>query len=279
YSDNAYSLPAKIHSPDLTDDGVQLTAEAIIEDFNEMVRLVASGTDTYLLRVDAASLARYLLACELIVNREVEHPKSVYLFSEDVTDCQAYGEQDATPWHFGPLWDCDYDFGYGASKQYFRSYQTWDYYDFSSPGKNSKGFFQALRQNATAVDSLYYCLMTQFYEGGGLDELLDYCDEYYAFAASSFQHNRENDTSSKDTTDYALQAQEAKQWLRDRASYVLSQLTPYSTDDYTGLPAVTPQAERRQPPGDTYYDLSGRPVAKPTQRGVYIKGGRKVFLR
>ncbi len=287
YSENPYSLPAKIHSPDLTDDGVQLTAEAIIEDFNEMVRLVASGTDAYLRRVDADYLARYLLTCEYIVNSELAHPKSEYLFTENVNDRLVVGAKDETPWVFGPLWDCDYDFGYGASKQYFTANQSLNFYSVGSTSSQSKHFLHALRYNSTTVDSLYYCLMTQFYEGVGLDELLDYCDEYYAFASSAFEHNRENDTSNRDSTDYALQKEQAKQWFRKRAEAILGFITPYDTepseeDTDTGLTsvhAIASQPQRRQPLEDTYYDLSGRPVARPTQRGVYIKGGRKVLLR
>ncbi len=43
----------------------------------------------------------------------------------------------------------------------------------------------------------------------------------------------------------------------------------------TGLTGITPSPA--QP--DTYYDLTGRKLSNPAQKGVYIRGGRKVLVR
>ncbi len=236
YNSNAYSLPAKIHIPDIGEEGVTLTSSQIISDFNSMVSAVHSGTDSFLHQVDPDYLARYLLACEYIVNCELEHPKSVFLYSENVTDQLNADGDDETPWIYGPLWDCDWAFGYENGNNYYIIDADLDLYSYLKKNGTSKGvagqFFSALRYNSEEVDSTYYGLMYNFVNKGGLNELLDYCDEYYSFVAKAFSHNSSNETSERDGTNYATMATNSKSWFSKRASYILGTLTPYDiTDD------------------------------------------------
>ncbi|MCD8301517.1 MAG: Ig-like domain-containing protein [Prevotellaceae bacterium] len=235
YKSNAYSLPAKIHIPDIGEEGVTLTSSQIISDFNSMVSAVHTGTDSFLHQVDPDYLARYLLACEYIVNCELDHPKSVFLYSENVTDELNADGDDETPWIYGPIWDCDWAFGYENTKSYYIYDADLDLYSYLKKNGTSKGvagqFFSALRYNSTAVDRIYYELMYNFVNKGGLDELVDYCDEYYSFAASAFQHNSSNETSERDGTNYATMATNSKSWFSKRATYILGTLTPYDITD------------------------------------------------
>ncbi|MCD8266391.1 MAG: CotH kinase family protein, partial [Prevotellaceae bacterium] len=244
YSTNAYGLPSKIHAPDVGEEGVSLTASTIIKDYNKMMSAVKGGTDSYTKLADPEYLARYLLACEIIWNGELKHPKSVYLYSENVTDEVDDEGYDETPWVFGPLWDCDWAFGYETNYTYFVNDSNVDLYTHILSSGDSKGvagqFFNALRYNSTEVDEAYYRLMYNFVNGGGLSELEDYCDEYYAFAASSLSHNTSNETSDRDGANYSTTTSNSKTWLAERASYILSRLNVYditeSDEDEDGSP-------------------------------------------
>ena len=59
--------------------------------------------------------------------------------------------------------------------------------------------------------------------GEKLDELCEFCQDYYEYAAPSFEHNAE--VWSDETFNYSYQAYtEAPQWLRSRAQKLLLQL-------------------------------------------------------
>ena len=49
----------------------------------------------------------------------------------------------------------------------------------------------------------------------------------------------------------------------------------FDGDDATGINTATISHAA----DNVWYDLSGRRVAKPTQRGIYIHGGKKVVIR
>ncbi len=289
YYSNVYNLPAKIHKPDLSEDDTQLTADIIMSDFDGMMAAVKTGTDSYLHQVDADHLARYLLACECIINCELKHPKSAYLYSENVTDGFNLSGDDETPWVFGPLWDCDWAFGYSSSDgNYYINSVERDFFPGLLSGGTSEGvagqFFNALRFNSMEVDSVYYGLMYNLMYKGGVDELLDYCDEYYAFAARSFAHNEKNETTERDGANYAAITANSKDWLAKRATYILGNLMPYDlggddVDNTTIVSSAREAGTRSRSSGNILYDLSGRPVGRrqaERQHGVYIIDGRKV---
>jgi len=78
---------------------------------------------------------------------------------------------------------------------------------------------RALRYCGEDFDKIYYQLWHQFMTDGSLQELIDFCDDYYHFAAPSFTHdntkwNRGNAQS------YATVTSLAKDWLLKRANYI-----------------------------------------------------------
>ena len=247
YRNNTYQLHTKIHIPELGEDETPLDAETIIGDFNGMVKTLSQGDDNYTHLVDADFLARFLAACDFIAQREINHPKSVFLYSENVTDGVNDEGDDETPWVFGPLWDCDWAFGYEGSYSYFIQNAEDDFFNnlltIGSNSAQARAFWKALRFNSTEVDRLYYELWYNFINKGGLDEILDYCDEYYQFASKSFEHNKNNETSEQDkSTNYATTTANAKDWLSRRASFIFSNLTPYElpeeTDEEDEIPTL-----------------------------------------
>ncbi len=289
YYSNVYMLPAKIHEPDLEKEETTLDSTIILQDLNSMMTTVKAGGDAYLRQVEPNYLARYLLANEYVKNFEFSHPKSVYLYSGNVTDSFDPGAWDETSWIFGPAWDFDWAFSY-SDKEYFIKNAEQDYfgnlYGGTSEGRAGE-FFNALRFNSVEVDSIYYGLMYRFMNNGGIDELLDYCDEYYEFVKRSFEHNMENETTERDSSDYAVITENSKNWLAKRAECVFSKLTPYEVPDDNGgdedgdtpVRDILAESARLLSTDDVIYDLSGRRVSKQhaSQRhGVYIINGRKV---
>lgn len=117
-----YGLPVMVKDPDLQEvaesinqpapvtdvDGgnasSQITAESLLEgwrsDFIEMENAVKTGhPETH---IDMDALARYILVHLVCCNRELNHPKSNYLFKV----------REGEKYMFGPVWDFDWAFNY-----------------------------------------------------------------------------------------------------------------------------------------------------------------------
>jgi hypothetical protein len=121
---------------------------------------------------------------------------------------------------FGPAWDMDYGFGFGTGGNYFAVSTSEDFYQ-TSINSSGKRFFTDIH-NRTDVGRQVYKAFKAFM-GEKLDELCEFCQDYYEYAAPSFEHNAE--VWSEETFNYSYQAYtEAPQWLRSRAQKLLLQL-------------------------------------------------------
>ena len=156
----------------------------------------------------------------------------------------------------------------------------------------STQFVKDLRNVSKQLDKVYYQLWVQFRKQA-LQELIDYCDDYYAYVRPSLEHNA---TMWGDGTGYARTTENAKKWLKRRADGIFNRLTAYDVDDDTieddtfgyqgdadGIENISSGHTTR---GDGYvYDLQGRRVGTlrssdtPLPKGIYIVNGKKVVLR
>ncbi len=237
YRSNAYGISTKIHIPDQEDidEGKStLSFDQIIADYDNMTNVLAQGGDEYTKLVDAEYLARYLSACELMWNFELQHPKSVFLYSENVTDEPDADGFDATPYVFGPLWDCDWAFGYDGSGVYYINNVEEDL--FNALQGRCNGFWYDLRHNSEEVDRIYYQLWYDLKQRNVVQELYDYAQEYYDFAKESFEHNRLNETNNQDGSDYVSVTQNSQNWMTTRFNYIFNSLTPYELPEETEDP-------------------------------------------
>ena len=299
---NNYYLPVNIKEPDFNDPETftRITREDVINDFNAFVDAVYYNDDIESW-VDVDYLVAFLSANELVANYELNHPKSTFLYKENVNGFSKYV--------FGPIWDLDWAYGYEGSSTYFSNASKDDFYNKpkhkwndGSNGRNTDKFWHNLRYASENVDRAYYKLWTRFLTQGGIDELLEYCDDYFNYAEPSFLHNAER---WWDGSDYASSKEKAKSWLRKRADYIYSLLTPYDlsgeldqpeqweayasnvdNDDEEDPDAVT----RTQRPLTrfTVHDLRGilikRDATFNTWRdglapGLYIVNGKKVLVQ
>lgn len=292
---NTYNICTKIHDPDFDDDDASLliTKEDIMADWDDAAyTLRYGGSEDYTGRFDVSRLVSYLFANELCHNTELYHAKSVFLYSENVLDRGfSLTGIDETPWTFGPMWDCDWSFGYQVgSSDYFVNAIDRDYYS-GWLSTQLKGFWYHLRYKSQEVDKAYYTLWHDFMNDGRLQELIDYAADYYAYAAPSLKHNSYNVTNERDGYDYSAISMRAASWFRERAGYVFGTLTPYDidekpqeqepvpcmTDTPDGMPDVRPEMARQQ----LLYDLSGRRIrdARNVLPGIYVTAdGRKVRM-
>lgn len=221
FRSSPYNLPVNIQEPDFSEpESTQITLQDIQQRFNAFMSLVAKQADISP-EVDVETLARFFVTNELIANYELMHPKSTFLYHENVL-------ADSCRFKWGPVWDLDWAFGYEQSRSYCTAGSTedfWTRYQSMEAGT----FMRQLRGCGEPLDRAIYKAWTIFVNYQ-LDDLCDYIDDYYALAAPSLEKNKELYTD-RDYTNYATSAANAKKWLRQRAKTVYSKLTPYQLTD------------------------------------------------
>lgn len=216
YSDS-YRLPVNIKEPDFSEGETVLDMEQVKADFNRFETAVFDVANFERL-VDLDMLARFMFVNELVLNAELNHPKSTFLYKENLNLL-------GSPYVFGPAWDFDWSYGYESNRQYCTSSPTDNIFDILVGGKGNK-FFSHLWQASDLLKRRYYAVWKDFVENH-LEEYIDYADDYLAFANSSFVNNA---MMWGDGSNYDMVAENMKSWLETRAHYILSELTPYDLD-------------------------------------------------
>lgn len=214
---NKYSLPVNIKEPDFSEGETVLDMAQVKTDFNRFETSLYEGTN-FERFVDLEMLARFMLVNELVLNAELNHPKSTFLHKENLNHL-------GSPYVFGPAWDFDWAYGYESNRQYCTSSPTAYLFGILTSGKGNR-FFSDLWQASDLLKRRYYALWKDFVDNH-LEEYIDYADDYLAYANSSFINN-----SYKwgDGGNYATVAENMKSWLTKRAHYILDNLTPYDLD-------------------------------------------------
>lgn len=298
FKDQYYNLPTNISQPDLGDleTITNLTFDDIKESFNNFTYQVKMGeTDEIGQYLDIEAYVRAWFVNDFTRNQECKHPKSWYLYNADILNDSL--------WAFGPVWDFDWAYGYDGTGQYFiNSAQT----DIFVGSNNLVGyhFFHDLIQRSDMVKKAYYRLWTEFLHKDGLDNLLDWLEDYHAFTDESFKHNA---TRWSDGNAYDKHLTNAKNWLTKRANYIYSHLTKYDISDDIdepeqdinfGQPDVDIKVEDDDPTRIDLAKMSQKPVdvytlhgvrmrtqvpaieaTRDLMPGIYIIGGRKVIIR
>lgn len=225
FKDNTYNLPVNVKDPDFTEEDEErvVTFDDVKASVNAMTSTLYYGGDITE-HIDMESWAKFWLVNDLVRNVETYHPKSCYLFNENPAE--------GGLWKFGPAWDFDWAFGYEESYSYFTSGATEDLYSVRK-GKAGYSFYNDLR-NTEAGKRAYYKEWLDFVAEDRIEELMEYIEDYTAFASASIEHNNSADISEKNSTDYAAQVAKSQQWMKNRASYIFNSLTKYDdiSSDY-----------------------------------------------
>jgi len=202
-----YNLPINIKEPEFAEGTTSLTLDIIQNSFNTFMAALYKGKDISPY-VDLEQLARFLMVNELVCNYELYHPKSTFCYRESF-------ESDTSKYVFGPVWDLDWGFGYEQNRSYFKANVTSNFW-LDMPNFEVKKFIQDLRWNSEPLCEIYKELWKKFMDDD-LQELMEYCQDYYDFAQNSFISNR---SVWGDRTDYAQQAKDAASWLETRANKI-----------------------------------------------------------
>lgn len=217
FHDDSYELPVNIKEPDFTKvyDGDRYTL--IRNDFNDLTRRIYLGDD-YSDKMDPEMFARFMMVNAYVHNRELYHPKSCYVYREDVRALH-------TPYIFGPVWDFDWAFGYDGTSTYCQYQATQDFFDGIRGGTGGQ-FYIAAFNGSEEVKRAYYRMWTEFMEYCQ-DEVIEFVDDYFQYARPSFEHNA---TRWSDGADYTQNVANMKNWLDERAHYLYENLTVYDLE-------------------------------------------------
>ncbi|MBQ7571484.1 MAG: CotH kinase family protein [Bacteroidaceae bacterium] len=311
FRDKNYRLYVNLKEPDfeemlqdslITQEEADERFQQIQDAFNTFTLAVKKDYDTALLDVDA--MVRAMLVTDLVRNEELMHPKSWFIYNADIT-------ADSL-WTLGPVWDFDWSFGYERSNphSYFISEASSDLFQYMNSSNVGFPFFKQLLRGSDVAKKAYYRLWTEFMTSGKLDELIEYCDDYFQYAEPSLVHNQNGVTNEEynwwtgtttkstgwgDGKNYATVTTRAKTWLRKRAEYIYKRLTVYDlSDDVIELPEeLYGQPDRidvgrvMQRPVDVY-NINGMMVRRSVPYGqfhlglapgIYIVDGKKVAIR
>lgn len=215
----SYGLPVNIKDPEFGEDETLLDYYDIKDEFNRFETAVYNKAN-YERFVDMDMLVRYMLVNDLVLNTELGHPKSTFLSRENMSHM-------ASRYTFGPAWDFDWAYGYEGTSSYCTSGATRDLFSyFYEPGTY---FYSDILRSSAWVQYHYYKLWEEFIDKH-LDELIDFVDDYYAYARSSFENNY---YLWNDGYNYENNVDRMKTWLRERAHYIKNSLTPYDAEPFT----------------------------------------------
>ena len=199
---STYSVPVNIKKPDFNDSTTTtfLTLNIIKNRVNSFVKAVIKR-ENILDHVDVESTASYLMLNDYILNYEILQPKSAFCYNENILE-------DSCKFISGPVWDLDWAFGYSTAHSYFTARTNVNFY--TNLSLNHYKLYYYMRLEPEIARSCYE-LWNNFMENG-LDELCDFCQEYYDYAKPSLAHD------GLDPTNYGAQATRAADWLRRRAN-------------------------------------------------------------
>lgn len=248
--ENAFALPLSVKDPDVEDyeklmskkykklGGAQLGDEAsyvkeqtkrfydrLDDEFALLTERVAKQEAES--HIDIPSLVRYFLVYDLIGNLELLHPKSTYLHRQNIFD-------DKSPWVFGPVWDCDWAYGYEQTHSFCVVPPEFDFFSVVNQYKPGARFFYSLMRESKAVRSQYLALWKDYIESGKLTELLEYVSDYQEFIhpATERDYALWRNYSSKVLADYGPLAERMRTWLDQRAHYILENLEQETPSSY-----------------------------------------------
>ena len=213
---NKYNLPVNIKSPEFGEDETVLTRNQVINDFNALTNAIYDNAN-YERFLDVDMLARFMLVNELVLNAELGHPKSTFLYRENMNHL-------SSRYTFGPAWDFDWGYGYEGSSTYCLTDPT-EYYFNRHPKNPGRTFFMVLWESSPWIQYHYYHVWKEFMDNH-LEEVIDYVDDYYAFAKASF---KKNSSIWSDGYNYDTNVANMKSWLTTRAHHIMDNLTTYDS--------------------------------------------------
>ena len=173
FKSNCFGLPVMVKDPDMTDD---LFAKWKA-DFNQMEKYVyLENAEKVAEMLDFNSLAKFALVMNLTVNRELNWPKSTYIY-----------KTEGGKYCFGPMWDFDWAYGfYPQTGEYLIDEARCVLYEAGQEYVGGRFFRKLFKM--TAFRTEYEAVVTDFLKNK-LYQLLEYIDSYAAAIEPSMAWN------------------------------------------------------------------------------------------
>ena len=223
YSDVFY-LPVNVKDPDLNEEPFKADAtermKIIKNDFNTFCNALNKKIG-YEFKMDVDAFARFLMVNDLILNLELGHPKSTYVYSKNVGDV-------SSSWVFGPVWDLDWGYGYENHHNYYQGGATTSLFSKDTSFGNGTRFFRALLNNSDRTKKAYYRVWYYFMQDS-YQELLDYVQDYFDYAQPSFINNAQ--IWRGDGYYYDLYLEDIRRWLDERTMWIMNHIEIYDLSE------------------------------------------------
>lgn len=224
FTSTSYSLPVRIKDPDVPEDYTMAAnwVQTRKNWFNAMETAVKNGGDEMWDYVDLESLVRYVMCFNIACNQELNHPKSVYLYTVN-----------GGKFEFGPIWD--FDWAYGFDPMYTKTDDSGDwgwgggwgttYPSYENPllgtGDNEGHggeFFLAMCRTERFL-TRYAEVWNDFYTNH-IDEFWAAFEEYAETIEPTSAADKVILTYSSTYHEYLTTPEALREWLQNRFEYI-----------------------------------------------------------
>ena len=267
FSSSVYALPVNVKDPDLTEEPFKSRAAELYDlyrdDFNNFSKAIYKK-DNFEEMMDVEAFARFLMVNDLILNLEICHPKSTYVYKENVG-------QEGSKYVFGPVWDLDWGFGYENHSSYYQGSSTYKLFGKDGSFGNGTSFFSAIFRNSEQVRKAYYYTWYYFMQNS-YQELIDYVQDYCDYANPSFVNNS---WLWGDGYNYPHTLANIRSWLDKRTSWMMSTIETFPLDDpANAIGDVTPDPE-----GCVVHGGDALYIMAPAPRHISVVGANGIQVQ
>ena len=207
-----FDLPCMVKDPDfheITDDSEEAIEEIWSfwkKDLEDAFQLVSEGK--WREAFDEEELIKYLIVQNLVLNTEIEFPKSLYIYKENPNE----------KYKFGPCWDYDWAFDYHQNIQRGVLYRDCGSDAFFSNFFNDKQFIENYREAFNKFCDEH------------LDDIMDFIDSYAATIRDSAladaliwpaeHYSPEYEHKERNTNHFDDNVKAMKEWLVKRIEII-----------------------------------------------------------
>lgn len=204
-----FQLPVMIQYPEL-DKMSEAEAQPIFNemrsDFNALEELIFAESfpnNNYLDYFDAEAFVNYLIVYTLTDNKEINSPKSTYIY-----------KKKGGKYNMGPIWDFDWAFGYAIKPRKHFTHPTESLF---VPGKSKGTAFFSRIAHDPAIQEIYKTKWVQF-KAEKYPLLIEYLKDYAHTIRESHAQDQVRWEQGTDGVDEYLS--ELLNWLHERVAYM-----------------------------------------------------------
>lgn len=214
--------------------------------------------------VDEEDLVNWYVGAEITGNIDALY--SIYMYKD--------GESDKM--HFGPLWDIDLGYDNSSERSLLRNMEAY----LGLWNRPFEKILQRMWQDRWFANACNNRL-NELIDGGLQQYLLDHIDSLRTVVWQTQTENFKKWSIRQMIYSWAKNAyyNDYDSYIDDLRNFVNIHI-PYLKQAFAERYATGIQDIPQNVPADgTIYDLSGRRIQQPTQKGIYIQNGRKIIRR